>query len=777
MGLLLGIPQASASGDIALLFTDLTSGPNTGSGTYADGCFVTLYGTGFGSSQGSGGVTLNGSDCTIERWAEADSVTGLDVIVVQPNGASTGNFVVTNNSGDVSNGIAFTVDNTRNIREADGDTEFSTEVDAVASNNQEDIIYVRAGTYTDEHGVTSYGDDQVTLGGDHAGMAIIGYPGETVNFHGYLGSAGGDGGFRLYDGVSACDNFTIANVTIVSGQNNVVFSGFGGSGTETGPVNQRCVNIDASTDVTGSSMTGSFQFSGDGGRVLGCYSHDDANTTAYNNKHHVYIQVGADDCEVGWSRFYNCRCGHVIQVHTDGAARQYDNIRIHDNLLQLGPNGNCRGTNVSGTTSTSTVDIWNNVFDRVGGLDADSGNRFSVHISYTGICRFYQNTIIQGYCDDATDGMVRARGSTGDMTLYVYNNIIDGQSDNNDYLSVESGAVMDTDLIPDSNVYTGITSVDGPTEDGNALDDVTLDLVDTTNATWASRDYRPETHSILRDHALGDTSAVTIDYDRLGIDRDNGVRADIGAHERQRSVGSIEFSGTVDQDYDRFTVPINGSSPANIGSEDFTIEMWVYADSSNTDSGPNWYDGNMFLDNDRLGGTDSLVWTIHDGVPQVSVQANGSTTNSPQDASTDIRGAWAWLVMTRDESSGAVQFYVNGTREINATMPSGDLSWTSGGNAKDQLIEFGGEKHTQGTPAFEGEISEIRFSNTIRYSGSSITVPTEPLGVDSDTVAYWDFSEGTGDTVFDRDTFAADGSVVFNGGETLPSWVASGPYD
>ena len=66
------------------------------------GTAVTITGTNFGSTQGSGTVTFNGTVATITSWSATSIVTKV------PTGATTGNVVV-NASGVASNGISFTV--------------------------------------------------------------------------------------------------------------------------------------------------------------------------------------------------------------------------------------------------------------------------------------------------------------------------------------------------------------------------------------------------------------------------------------------------------------------------------------------------------------------------------------------------------------------------------------------------------------------------------------------------------------------------------------------
>jgi hypothetical protein len=69
---------------------------------------------------------------------------------------------------------------------------------------------------------------------------------------------------------------------------------------------------------------------------------------------------------VGYNVFRNLRMGHVVQVHQDGVARDYMNIRVHDNLLEALNNGDMRGITVSNVSSASTVFIERNTLRNVG---------------------------------------------------------------------------------------------------------------------------------------------------------------------------------------------------------------------------------------------------------------------------------------------------------------------------------------------------------------------------------------------------------------------------
>jgi RHS repeat-associated protein len=70
--------------------------------TAAIGASVTITGTNFGSTQGTGTVTFNNIAATINNWSATSIVTTV------PTGATNGNVVV-NTSGVISNGVNFTV--------------------------------------------------------------------------------------------------------------------------------------------------------------------------------------------------------------------------------------------------------------------------------------------------------------------------------------------------------------------------------------------------------------------------------------------------------------------------------------------------------------------------------------------------------------------------------------------------------------------------------------------------------------------------------------------
>lgn len=81
------------------------AGPSITSVTPASGpagASITIAGTGFGATQGTSSVSFNGTAATPSSWS------GTSIAVPVPNGAASGNIVVTV-GGQTSNGVYFSV--------------------------------------------------------------------------------------------------------------------------------------------------------------------------------------------------------------------------------------------------------------------------------------------------------------------------------------------------------------------------------------------------------------------------------------------------------------------------------------------------------------------------------------------------------------------------------------------------------------------------------------------------------------------------------------------
>src|SRR5207302_584177 len=103
-----GNAVVTAAGGVAsagVNFT-VTAAPSIGSLTPNAGVVgssVTIAGSNFGSAQGNGFVTSNGTTATVTSWG------GTSITATVPTGATTGNVAVTGAGGVASNGVSFTV--------------------------------------------------------------------------------------------------------------------------------------------------------------------------------------------------------------------------------------------------------------------------------------------------------------------------------------------------------------------------------------------------------------------------------------------------------------------------------------------------------------------------------------------------------------------------------------------------------------------------------------------------------------------------------------------
>ena len=365
----------------AILYTDLASAPT--------GAFVTVFG------QRMQGATVSG----------ADVVSQTDTLVVlkwKGTPATIGGIAVPVTSA------------TGRVLEATT-SNFTTQCNSLKSG---DVLYVHAGTYSQRCGVTTWGPEQITLGSGFSNTAIVGYPGEAAPQFGSV---------RLDDGGGQATRVTIANLKLKGTQ--CVRDGSWWESDESGPVGGRFVNNDCFGDYGSvNTMTGLINIGGDGVKVLGNRFSNNA-PAPINNNHAVYINVGADDVEVAWNKFSNMKMGHVIQQHTDGPLRKYERISIHDNELRGVSAQDIRGINISGCTSDSTSDIYNNVLINL-------GQEFSGINTYCGMVKIRQNTLsdiaappinAQGGSVTAQNNILLGRASSGSFTSS--NNVTSGTLD------------------------------------------------------------------------------------------------------------------------------------------------------------------------------------------------------------------------------------------------------------------------------------------------------------------------------------------------------------
>lgn len=375
----------------AIFYTDLAKGPKTG-GENSGGAYVTLFGTGFGSSQGQ--VTVGGGAVQgYKQWTN-------NKIVVQLGAASaTGDIIVQTSAGETSNGLPFTVQTGR-VQFATP-SNFGSVIKAVQPG---DVVYLHGGSYSSRYGTTTWGDRAVVLGSWASNVAYVGYPGEVANI----------GNVNFTDGTGMANNVTLANLTIRGGSD-CIYGGHFWQNEESGATGARIVNIECSGNYgSANTMTGLIAFGGDGWKVLGNHLTNDA-PSAINNNHGIYIQVGADDVEIAWNKIDNMRMGHVIQFHNDGTPFLFERALVHDNEIVGRSQNDIRGINVGNVAASSTFTFYNNLLINL-------GQNFSAVAVTAGNVTVEGNTVAQ--CNVSGGAIQVSWGSEGKIT--ARNNIVTG---------------------------------------------------------------------------------------------------------------------------------------------------------------------------------------------------------------------------------------------------------------------------------------------------------------------------------------------------------------
>lgn len=184
----------------------------------------------------------------------------------------------------------------------------------------------------------------------------------------------------------------------------------------------------------------------------------------------------------------------------------------------------------------------------------------------------------------------------------------------------------------------------------------------------------------------------------------------------------------------------------------FTVEMWVKFTDAILGTGtygiwPITQSYNFYFHIQRILGGSGYeycnVFTLYGNV-------SGCSFISP-DIGTLLGNHWGHLAGVYDQAAGETRIYWNGTL-LNKN------NQTPGGHEPGYLaINYGGDN-------FIESADEIRISDSVRYSGSSFTIPSAPFACDANTLALWHFDEIEGSTIFHDACGAQDNFLTGNNG-------------
>jgi hypothetical protein len=114
-------------------------------------------------------------------------------------------------------------------------------------------------------------------------------------------------------------------------------------------------------------------------------------------------------------------------------------------------------------------------------------------------------------------------------------------------------------------------------------------------------------------------------------------------------------------------------------------------------------------------------------------------------------GVWAHVALVYEASAGLATFWIDGTSAGSAVLPS------PAATAIGSLL-VGDDGAGLPDRVFEGRIDDVRISSSARYSLTFL--PPTVVPADANTVALWDFEEGSGSTVHDATGAGHDGAVA-----------------
>jgi len=425
---------------LRLFYSDLESGPNTG-GQSNKGAFVTVYGNGFGSSQGTSTVTVGGGAVDSYRvWSNTKITFQLGAA------AATGNIIVTVSGKGASNGLPFTV--------RAGDIYFvsPTGSDSAAGTYAApwatipkakntiaagDIAYIgaKAGDLVSQTTVDASSSYNCALGmsvndGTNAGTAalpkaLVGYPGAT----GTIGVTSGIERGLLVPAISGTfDDWVIAGLT---------FRGAVEAIDLEGPANGwRIIGNDISCpNGTGESgcVTGSDDTSPTNLKFYGNVVHDAAASVTSITKYYHAIYFASNHLDLGWNTVANGKTCRAIQFHDTGGPNNFD-LSVHDNVIH---DTVCDGINFATVDpSQGKVEAYNNLIYNVGlGPDPADGaaDYAGIYVAGetdsgsngTGAVEVYNNTLYNcGSRANSDSGAFNNGGASPSLTMHLDNNLV-----------------------------------------------------------------------------------------------------------------------------------------------------------------------------------------------------------------------------------------------------------------------------------------------------------------------------------------------------------------
>lgn len=484
--ILLFVFPASGLAGPRIFYTDITNGPNTGTNDGPGGCYVTIFGKGFGSTKGSSTVTIGSGEVGAYKYWSDNKVS------VQLGSSNTsGNIVLSISEGSAIAPDTFTVRPgdiyfvSLNGIDSDGSGAVRNDiskpyrtpnyVNGRSHFGPGDFIVVRGGQYDLEDGsnnlVASCFMRINKSGTEGSPLSLIGYPGEDIILvkSGSSKLAGNSGNVAHW----VVANFRVILTTCDTDSGVGVLS----IGTPSGTCPQttggrfsygRFVNIDIEGgcgSLTSSQIAialsdhikllgASVHDSGDAGDGSGL---DDAGRA---HSHPIYLSAEQNNTEIGWCKVYNyARSRALIQVHTDsfgGTCYSYKaitDIFIHDNIIH-----DVNGQALLADGGTGDIYIYNNLIYSSPAKRINPGYNDVIALRGSGNnaeIRLFNNTV---YVNPSVDGQgdLMRFGILGQFPqVTLHNNIFYVAEPQDAYYSVADGDWSNEKVTSFNNIWYG----------------------------------------------------------------------------------------------------------------------------------------------------------------------------------------------------------------------------------------------------------------------------------------------------------------------------------
>lgn len=509
------VMPARACAAARILYTDIVTGPNTG-GEGGNGAYLTIFGYGFGATQGDSRVTINNVPVAVyKQWSDTK-------ISVQPGpDVTSGAIKVTVGSESYSDpNITFTVvpGNIYFVALNGSDSGRVGNIDRPFRSIQRtldrrdfgpgDHLVIRGGEWTDTYAMyKSFFSIHHKSGTAAKPLVVMGYPTETVKFL----RTDENGVVRGIHTYASEGHFVIANVHV-----DMNGGGAGCISPGVGTRNVRIVNNEGQGMFEDSGGSACVSGSGKQFRIIGNHIHHNGGSKLY---HALYFDSrdtsGPEDLEIAYNHIHHQTGGRGIQIYGD-TGTPITNVRVHHNRIHdIALDGILFSRDTAEGFQAYNNVVYRTAVTELRGPSTDRGAgggciRFG---SSALTAEVYNNTFVDCTIDNDPDsGGVRFQQAS---KVLFRNNIVVGK------YFVNAGAMPST-FLSSHNLWHG--GGPPPAWDSHSV------AADPHFVAASSRDYHLQKGSPAIDRGSASVEAV-LNNDFDGNRRPQGRTYDIGAFE------------------------------------------------------------------------------------------------------------------------------------------------------------------------------------------------------------------------------------------------------